>query len=198
MPQAYVKTSLTGGGFTEIIATGTRPRLEEKILGRGDRYKVKRIAMRHQHNAVEEITRTTQRLVREKMPRRSGRSQNQVRRTVFRSGDHVFGVVSADDMVVRILESGSGIYGPNRRRIRPHGKFLRFPHRGGGGFRLDDVPRQFRGGIDPRARYVFTRSVRGQRGHHMFRRTATEMRRISPTIYKTHCRLAVREIKARV
>jgi hypothetical protein len=160
---------------------------------------VRRIVMRHQHHAAEECADETQRRVREKTPARSRRSQFSVKKRVHRVGDTVLADVYSDYPVIRMLEGGTGVHGPTRRPIRPkHGRALRFPKRDTGAFTLRDTVRIRGGEPDTRASFVFARSVRGQKAHHMFRRTATEMRPRAPIIFRKHAKLAAMEIKARL
>jgi len=167
--------------------------------GRDPSYAVRRVVMRHQHQAAEECADETQRRVREKTPARSRRSQFSVKKRVHRVGDTVLADVSSDYPVIKFLEDGTGVYGPKRRPIRSKsGRPMRFPRRDTGAFTLRDTIRT-RGGLpDTRASFVYARSVKGQRPHHMFRRTATEMRGLAPVIFRKHAKLAALEIKARL
>lgn len=183
---------------TAIRVTGSPAAIRRIRGGKDPSYMVRRIVMRHQHNAAEEAARETQRRVREKTPARSHRSQFSVRWNVRRIGDVVLADVFSEYPVVRYLEEGTGIYGPKRRPIRPRaGRALRFPKRSTGAFTLRDTVRIRDGAPDPNAQFVFARSVRGQRPHHMFRRTATEMRVSAPIIFRKHAKYAAMEIKAR-
>lgn len=184
---------------TTIRATGS-PALIRRLKGGQDpSYMVRRIVMRHQHHAAEETADVTQRLVRDKTPVRSRRSWFSIHKRVHRVGDVVFADVTSDYQVTRWLEEGTGIHGPFHTPIRPRsGRMLRFPKRSTGAFTLRDTVRQRNFQPDPNARWVYARSVRGQRGHHMFRRTAVEMRVRAPVIFRKHAKLAATEIKARL
>lgn len=193
-----VLSGKVGREGTAIVATGSPARISALKGGRDPSYMVKRIVMRHQHNAAEEAARETQRLVREKTPARSRRSQFSVHWKVRRIGDTVIADVSSDYPVIRFLEEGTGMDGPHRHRIVPkRGRALRFPARSSGAFTLRDTVR-IRGGLaDTRASWIFVHSVRGQPAHHMFRRTGTEMRVLAPRIFRKHGRYAAMEIRAR-
>lgn len=184
---------------TAIRATGSPASIRALKGGQNPSYMVRRIVMRHQHHAAEECADETQRRVREKTPVRSRRSWFSIHKRVARIGDTVIADVSSDYQVTRWLEEGTGIHGPHLTPIRPlRGRALRFPARSTGAFTLRDAVRQ-RGGLpNPNARWVYARSVRGQKGHHMFERTAREMRPRAVIIFRKHAKLAALEIKARL
>lgn len=184
---------------TAIRATGSPASIRRLRGGRDHSYMVRRIVMRHQHHAAEECADVTQRLVREKTPVRSRRSWFSITKHARRIGETVVADVTSDYRVTRWLEEGTGVFGPSHTRITAKGgRLLRFPNRGTGAFTLRDTQR-IRGGLpDPRARWVFAHSVAGQKGHHMFKRTAVEMRVRAPIIFRKHARLAAIEIKARL
>lgn len=193
-----VLSGQVGRSGTVITATGSPAQIRALKGGPPTSYAVRRIVMRHQHNAAEETARETQAKVRDKTPKRSGRTAFSVRWSVRRVGDVVFGVVSSDHPNIDRLEGGTGVYGPKRRPIvARRGKVFRFPQRPEG-FRLTDAIRQVGGIDDPRARFAFTRRFKGQPAHHMFRRTASEMRVRAPIIFRKHAKLAAMEIKARL
>lgn len=194
-----VLSGKVGQEGTAIVATGSPARIRGLQGGKDPSYMVRRILMRHQHKAAEECADETQQRVRDKTPARSRRSRFSIRKHVRRAGDTVFADVYSDYPVVRFLEGGTGVFGPSHTRIRPKGgRALRFPNRGTGAFTLRDTQR-IRGGLpDPRARWVFAQSVAGQKGHHMFERTAVEMRVRAPIIFRKHAKMAVLEIKARL
>lgn len=193
-----VLSGKTGRSGTVITATGSPAQIRALKGGPPPSYAVRRIVMRHQHNAAEETARETQQRVRDKTPKRSGRTAFSVKWAVHRVGDVVFGVVKSDHENIDRLEEGTGIHGPKRRPIRARGGgVMKFPVRPTG-FRLSDAIRQVGGIDDARARFAFARTVKGQPAHHMFRRTATEMRTRAPIIFRKHAKLAAMEIKARL
>jgi hypothetical protein len=184
---------------TAIQLTGSPARIRAFRGGRDPSYMVRRIVMRHQHNAAEECAAETQERVRDKTPVRSRRSWWSIQKRTYRRGDTVHSDVWSDYPVIRYLEEGTGIFGPRRRLITPkRGTHLRFPKRNTGAFTLRDVVRT-RGGLpDPRARWVFRRFVKGQPEKRMFARTAIEMRPRAEVIFRKHAKLAAIEIRARL
>lgn len=195
-----VLSGKVGREGTVIKATGSPASIRALKGGKDPSYMVRRIVMRHQHHAAEECADETQARVRDKTPVRSRRSWFSIHKRVARIGDTVVADVSSDYFVTRILEEGSGVFGPKHQRIRSHrpGGMLRFPNRSTGAFTLRDTVRQ-RGGLPHQgARWVFAGSVAGQKGHHMFKRTAVEMRPRATIIFRKHAKLAATEVKARL
>lgn len=160
--------------------------------------KIDRIIRRHEHEAGEESARITLTAIRRNIPRRTGRTARTFE--IRHVPGHVFDewrVGSSDDNAIR-LEDGTGIYGPRRRVIRPrNSKVLRFPNRATGGFRLDDTVRMRDGVPDRRARYVYTKTVRGQRPKRYLERTAREVQPLVIRLHKNAARSAASELRAR-
>lgn len=201
-----VGTFLSGGpnrDGTSIRVTASR---SEIVFFRGSgsppsQAKIDAVMRRHARKATEEVVdRTHEEIVVRMQPhRKSGRSIRSVNKRVIRVGDEYLGVVESDYLPVIVGEGGSGIYGPKRRMIRPRtAQRLRFPNRGTGAFTLTDTVRTRGGRPDPRARYIYTRAVRGQRPKHWFRDTLRVVRVDAPRIYRRHARVAAQEALALV
>lgn len=196
-----VSVFLSGGPNRE----GTSVQIETRRsqlgywLGRGGSplTRAEDIIHRHGKEATQEAIDLYHDQVVRTMPKRTGASAKSVQKEVSREGDKFVGAVFSRYFVVKIIEDGSGIYGPERRMIRPTtGKFLRFPSRSRGGFRLDDTPRILRGAVSPDAQWVFKRAVRGSRGRHIFRNALRDLRPEIKFIYSRHARMAALEIAA--
>ena len=199
--QGGVSVFLSGGPRRE----GTSVQIETRRsqlgywLGQGGAplSRAEDIIQKHAKEATREATDLYHDRVVRATPRRTGRSARSIEKHVVKAGGQWVGEVFSRYFVVRILEEGSGVHGPNRRVIRPtSGQYLRFPARRGGGFRLDDTPRIVRGSVSPQARWVFKRTVQGTRGRHMFRDTLREIRPEVHRIYKVRARMAALEIAA--
>jgi hypothetical protein len=163
-------------------------------LGRGGApmENAERIQRRHAREATEEVTDLYYDEVKRRMPRRSGASERSIEQSVSRSGINDYeGLVYSNHFVVRIIEEGTT--GPIRPTTR---KVLKFPARGGGGFRLDDTPRVVRGSVSRDAQWVFRRQVSGVRGQHIFRDTLRDLRPEMYRIYRRHARTAAMEVAA--
>ena len=202
MARASATVYLSGSSRAEGTSIRvTAPRTELGYwLGRGGvpEPPIRKVMERHARDATQETTREHHRETVDRIPKRTGRTARSVDHEVTKVGDHFLGRVWSDYFVARILEDGSGLWGPRRQLIRPRppARKLVFPARRGGGFRLSGAPRTAGGAPDPRARMVFTDAVRGQPPQRPFERATRAVRPQLGRIYRRHAREAARELEA--
>lgn len=99
--------------------------------------------------------------------RRTGNEMRQTSLEIRREGTDVVGELRGRAMETRLLEEGTGIYGPRHRMIRPRrARALRFPEAGNPGFTL--AGRQRAGRRGRAARWIYARQIRGIRARHTF------------------------------
>lgn len=165
--------------------------------------KIDNVIRRHERNAGRESARVVLETIRRTIPKRTGRTArtfeiNEVAHIAgSASDDSTWHVGSTDDNAIR-LEDGTGIYGPRHRVIHATShRYMKFPARAGGGFRLDDTPRTLRGQRHPNAGYVYRKSIRGMRPHRYLEEAAREARPLVIRIHKDAARAAAAELRIR-
>lgn len=160
--------------------------------------KIERIIRKHEERAGRESARVVLEGIRHNIPRATGRTARTFGITHTDLGEvKEWRVGSSDDNAIR-LEDGTGIYGPRRRVIRPKPghKYMRFPARASGRFRVDDTPRVRRGSA-VRAPYVYKKTTRGMRPRRYLEQTVRETAPIVIRLHKEAARAAAMELKAR-